>query len=137
MIYLGKSPYRVSLLGGGSDLSWFVRENNYGLCLGFSLNRYSYSVINLLPDSYNHGILDYSVREVYSSLNDIAHPIIRETLKSFNIEKFVEIKSFGFAGGGAGLGGSASFLLSLMAAINLAFKIDLNLLQMIEKACEI
>ena len=31
MIYVGKSPYRVSLLGGGSDLDWFVKENNYGI----------------------------------------------------------------------------------------------------------
>ena len=29
MIYIGKSPYRVSLLGGGSDLDWFVRSEGY------------------------------------------------------------------------------------------------------------
>ena len=29
MIFVGKAPYRISLLGGGSDLDWFVKDNNY------------------------------------------------------------------------------------------------------------
>ena len=48
MIYVGKSPYRVSLLGGGSDLDWFVKEEKFGVCLGYSLDQYSYSVLNIL-----------------------------------------------------------------------------------------
>ena len=50
MIYIGKSPYRVSLLGGGSDLDWFVKDQKFGVCLGYSLDKYSYSVINVLPN---------------------------------------------------------------------------------------
>ena len=46
MIYIGKSPYRVSLLGGSSDLDWFVKKEKFGICLGYSLDRYSYSVLN-------------------------------------------------------------------------------------------
>ena len=49
MIFIGKAPYRISLLGGGSDLDWFVNEEQYGLALGYSLNMYSYSVLNQLP----------------------------------------------------------------------------------------
>ena len=137
MIFVGKSPYRVSLLGGGSDLNWFVKEYGYGLSLGFSLDKYSYSVLNLLPSDSNYGILDYSVKEVYSSINDIAHPIIRETLKLFKINKFIEIKSFGFAGRGSGLGGSSSFLLSLLASIKEGFKMNLTYQEIIDKSCEI
>ena len=48
MIVIGKSPYRISLLGGGSDLDWFIEDNEYGLSLGYSLDLYSYSVINKL-----------------------------------------------------------------------------------------
>ena len=44
MIYIGKSPYRVSLLGGGSDLNWFVKKKQYGLCFGYSLNKFSYTI---------------------------------------------------------------------------------------------
>ena len=58
MIFIGKSPYRVSLLGGGSDLDWFVKENGFGICLGFSLNQYSYSVVNVLLRLTNYSLVD-------------------------------------------------------------------------------
>ena len=67
MIFIGKSPYRVSLLGGGSDLDWFIKKNNFGVCLGYSLDQYSYSVLNVLPSISNNGILEYSTREEYKN----------------------------------------------------------------------
>ena len=57
MIFVGKSPYRISLLGGGTDLDWFTQDNSYGLSLGYSLDMYSYTVINKLPASSKYGIL--------------------------------------------------------------------------------
>ena len=134
MIFIGKAPYRVSLLGGSSDLDWFVRENGYGICLGFALNQYSYSVLNVLPSNAKRGILDYSTREIYSSINDIVHPIVREVLKDLKISKYIELKTFGFASGGSGLGGSASFVLSLIASLTNAFQIKLTNEEIIEKA---
>ena len=68
MIFIGKAPYRVSLLGGSSDLDWFVRENGYGICLGFALNQYSYSVLNVLPKNAKRGILDYSTFVKYTQV---------------------------------------------------------------------
>ena len=85
MIYIGKSPYRISLLGGGSDLDWFVRSEGYGVCLGYSLEQYSYSVLNILPPFAGKGILEYSTREEYQNINEIVHPIVREVLCHFNI----------------------------------------------------
>ena len=67
MIYVGKSPYRVSLLGGGSDLDWFVKEEKFGVCLGYSLDQYSYSVLNILPSISKKGIIEYSTREEYKN----------------------------------------------------------------------
>lgn len=137
MIFIGKAPYRVSLLGGGSDLDWFVRENGYGICLGFALNQYSYSVLNVLPKNAKRGILDYSTREIYSSINDIVHPIVREVLKELRILRYIELKTFGFASGGSGLGGSSSFLLSLISSLTNAFEIKLTNQEIIEKACSL
>ena len=135
MIFIGKSPYRVSLLGGSSDLDWFVKEYGYGICLGFALNQYSYSVLNVLPSNAKRGILDYSTREMYTSNNDIVHPIVREVLKDLGISKYIELKTFGFASGGSGLGGSASFLLSLISSLTNAFEIKITNEEIIEKAC--
>ena len=137
MIFIGKAPYRVSLLGGGSDLEWFVKEKGYGICLGFALKEYSYSVIKVLPKNAKRGLLDYSTREIYSSINDIVHPIVREVLKDLGISRYLELKTFGFASGGSGLGGSSSFLLSLLSSLSNAFDINLTDQEIIEKACSL
>ena len=35
MIIISRCPYRISLLGGGSDLDWFVKDNIYGFFFGY------------------------------------------------------------------------------------------------------
>mgnify|MGYP001336214313 CR=1 FL=1 len=135
MIFIGKSPYRVSLLGGSSDLDWFVKEKGFGTCLGFALKHYSYSVLNVLPANSKKGILDYSTREIYSGINEIVHPIVREVLNELKISRYIELKTFGFASGGSGLGGSASFLLSLLSSVSKAFSLKISDKEIIEKAC--
>tara|TARA_B100001989_G_C24545205_1_gene470243 strand:+ start:2369 stop:3361 length:993 start_codon:yes stop_codon:yes gene_type:complete len=137
MIFIGKAPYRISLLGGGSDLGWFVKDNSYGICFGYSLRKYSYSVINVLPHGALKGILDYSTREEYKYIDEIVHPIVREVLSKFNISNLIELKSFGFASGGSGLGGSASFILSLLTALSKAFELNLSDQEMIDLASQI
>ena len=135
MIFIGKAPYRISLLGGGSDLDWFVKKEKFGVCLGYSIDKYSYSVLNVLPSNAKKGILEYSTREEYKNLEEIVHPIVREVLKYFSLTEFIELKTFGFASGGSGLGGSASFLLSLISSLSNAFDFKLSKDEIIEKAC--
>ena len=76
MIIISRCPYRISLLGGGSDLDWFVKDNSYGLTLGYALSQYTYTVINKLQSSSKRGILNYSSREEYIDIKD--------TLRYFN-----------------------------------------------------
>ena len=90
MIYIGKAPYRVSLLGGRSDLDWFVKNNGYGLCLGYSLDKYSYSILNILPSLAKNGILEYSTREEYKFIDEIAHPIVRTVLTHLKKSKYID-----------------------------------------------
>ena len=77
---------------GGSkdlgDIQLFVKDEEYGVCLGYSLDKYSYSVINVLPSIARKGILEYSTREEYKNSNEIVHPIVREVLSYFNIQKY-------------------------------------------------
>jgi len=117
MIFIGKAPYRISLLGGGSDLDWFVENQGPGYCIGYSLDQFSYSVLHALPTSAMGGVLNYSSREFYHSIDTIVHPLIRSAFESVSLDSFVELSSYGFASGGSGLGGSSSFLLSLLAAL--------------------
>ncbi len=139
MIYLGKAPYRISLLGGGSDLDWFVDKESFGISLGYALDKYSYSVVNRLPSISNYGILNYSIRETYCDPKEITHPLIRESIKYFENLGLIELSSYGYASGGSGLGGSSSFLLSLLAALHLSqsFEYSSNSLANIASEIEI
>ena len=137
MIYIGKAPYRISLLGGGSDLDWFVERENYGYSIGYTLNKFSYSIFNVLENKNNYGILNYSSRERYFNIESIVHPLIRETLIHFNIRKPIELSTFGFASGGSGLGGSSSFILSFIAAISEYKSLKKSFMDQASLACEI
>ena len=125
MIHITRCPYRVSLLGGGSDLDWFVKEFDYGLCLGFAINKFTHIAVK--PKSTpSLGILNYSSRELYESLDLIAHPIIRSVFTKFNFNTPVELTSFGSDVNGGGLGGSSSFTNALIASVLKLQNIDIS-----------
>lgn len=112
---VARCPYRISLLGGGSDLDWFTESGNKGSCLGFSIQEYSHVCSKLSEEK--RGILNYSNRETYESIETISHPLIREALLEFKLCKFIELSSFGSHRSGGGMGGSSSFLNALLASI--------------------
>lgn len=137
MIIVSKCPYRVSLLGGGSDLDWFVEREDYGISLGYPFKKHSYIVINKLENIAKEGILNYSSKETYKTISEIAHPIIKATLEYFDIHEFMEISSFGFASGGSGLGGSSSFLISLINGLSKIKPKSININKIADYACDI
>lgn len=117
MILISKSPYRVSLLGGSSDLDWFVNKNKKGLVLGFSISAYSVIILKKRNNSQK-GILNYSSREEYSNINNITHPIIRSSFQRFSINYPLELVSIGDNLSGGGLGSSSSFTVALVNALS-------------------
>jgi len=119
-LWISRCPYRVSLLGGGSDLVPFIRRHKFGASIGFSIKKYSYTMVALLSKDAKHGTLNYSSRENYKSIEEIAHPLIRAALIKLKTKHFVEITSVGIAAGGGGLGGSSSFLMSLLTSLSKA-----------------
>ena len=137
MIIVSKCPYRISLLGGGSDINCYLKEAEFGLCLGTSINQYSTIVASLKSPESKKGILNYSVREEYAENSLIAHNLIRKTFLKFNISSKVELTSFGSIENGSGLGGSSSFLVALVGAITDLQNKNLNKEQIIKSALEI
>ena len=117
MIVISKCPYRISLLGGGSDLCWFLDKHKKGLSIGFSIPIFSRVVLGYRHDKNAYGILNYSSREKYSDINNICHPIIRNCFKKLNINKPIELASFGESISGSGLGSSSSFTVALLGGL--------------------
>tara|TARA_Y100001978_G_scaffold176851_1_gene169986 strand:+ start:1616 stop:2602 length:987 start_codon:yes stop_codon:yes gene_type:complete len=136
MIIISRCPYRVSLLGGSSDLDWYVNQNNYGISVGFSLKLYT-RVILSYKESSDRGILNYSSREEYNDIDSISHPIIRTCLKKFNVKKKVELCSIAESISGLGLGSSSSFSVALIKAITKLNSLNLTNKEIAHHASEV
>jgi D-glycero-alpha-D-manno-heptose-7-phosphate kinase len=129
-----RSPLRVSLLGGGTDLPAFFTKTQ-GSVISFALAKYIYITINELAESTDI-LLKYSKLERVQNIDEIQHPIVRSVLKRFEVSG-VDISVTSDIPAGTGLGSSSSFTVGLVKALS-AFKgIDLSPSALAEIACEI
>ena len=128
-----RSPLRISLGGGGTDLPSYYKENG-GFLIAAAINKYVFvSVMNPFSDGY---ILKYSEYENVNDIEDIKHPIIRESLK-LGFKKNLEITTLADLPSGTGLGSSGSFTTALLKALHLNSFKNLNQYELAELACDI
>ena len=73
-----RSPLRISLGGGGTDLPSYYKKNE-GFLIAGAINKYVY--LTLHRTFIDELILKYSEHERVDNINDIRHPIFRESLK--------------------------------------------------------
>lgn len=130
-----RSPLRISLGGGGTDLPSYYSEHR-GFLIAAAIDKYVY--ITLHQTFIEELIIKYSSLEKVNKLDDIQHPIIRESLKYIGIEAtYLEISSMADIPAGTGLGSSGSFTTSLLKNLH-AFKKNLVHPQdLAEQACHI
>jgi len=115
---ISRTPFRVSLFGGGSDYPKWYRENG-GAVLGFSINKYCYISIRPLPPFFEHRHrIVYSSVENVSEINEIKHPAVRAVLQDQKVEIGLEIHHDGDLPARSGLGSSSSFTVGLLNALN-------------------
>jgi D-glycero-alpha-D-manno-heptose-7-phosphate kinase len=76
-----KTPLRISFMGGGTDFKEFFNEYQ-GKVISATINKYMYVC---LKKSYKEIFLKYSKFENEKHYKYIKHPIVRETLKFYNL----------------------------------------------------
>jgi len=130
-----RSPLRVSLGGGGTDLPSYYREFG-GFLVAAAIDKYVY--ITKHRTFQPEIIIKYSKLERVQSVDQIEHPIIREALKLVGItDPHIELTSMADIPGGTGLGSSGSFTTALLKALH-AFKKNLiSPAELAEQACDI
>ena len=112
-----RTPLRVSFVGGGSDLPSFYRKHS-GKVISTSIDKYVYVNVNHLSEYFDCSyLLKYSKTEMCNSIDEISHPIIRETLRKLNIKERLEITSMADLPAGTGLGSSSSYTVGLLHAL--------------------
>lgn len=112
---IARSPLRVTLGGGGTDLPSYFREHG-GFLISAAIDKYVYVTV-MRP--FTEGIfLKYSHQENVKSLDEIQHPIIREALRLMDPKiPRVEIMTLADIPSGTGLGSSGSFTTALLKAL--------------------
>ena len=132
---IARSPLRVSLGGGGTDLPSYYQDYE-GFLIAAAIDRYAYVSVSR---PFFQGInLKYSRIENVTQVDQIQHPIIREVLRTLNLKSpQIEISSFADIPSGTGLGSSGSFTTALIKALYSHYKKQMHPSQIAELACEI
>jgi D-glycero-alpha-D-manno-heptose-7-phosphate kinase len=132
---VARSPMRISLGGGGTDLPSYYR-NHTGLVIAAAIDKYVY--ITLHETFEEKVIVKYSKMEVVERIQDIQHPIIREALKLVDIGvPHLEITSMSDIPAGSGLGSSGSFTTALLRALHGMKHNIVARYELAEQACHI
>src|SRR5437763_9949985 len=130
-----RSPLRISLGGGGTDLPSYYSEHS-GFLIAAAIDKYVYITLHqtFVPEL----IIKYSKLERVLTVDEVEHPIIREALRLVGIESpSLEITSMADIPAGTGLGSSGSFTTALLKAFHTYKKNLVHPSELAEQACEI
>ena len=134
---ISRTPFRVSFLGGGSDIPWYYENSKEGGCvLSTSIRRYMNIAIHAFFGDKRIR-LKYAKLEDVERVDDIQHPIIRAALSRVDVGPGTEITSFADIPTGTGLGSSSSFTVGLLNALHRMAGRSLPKWELAEQACEI
>lgn len=129
-----RSPLRIPLGGGGTDLPSYYREHG-GFVVAGAVDRHVYIVLHEPFDG--RIILKYSKLEIVKSPAEVAHPIIRAALELTGVEDRIEIASMSDIPAGAGMGSSGSFTVALLRALHALQNESISPQCLAERACHI
>jgi len=133
-LIVSRTPFRLPLGGGGTDLPAYYTEHG-GFFISGAVDKYMHIVLN---DRFEQGIrLSYSQTEIVDSIDLIRHPLVREALKLLNVNDKLEIVSLADIPAATGLGSSGSFTVGLLNALYARQRIVKTREQIAEIACDI
>jgi D-glycero-alpha-D-manno-heptose-7-phosphate kinase len=130
-----RSPLRITLGGGGTDLPSYYREHG-GFLIAAAIDRYVYVTVMrpFIPGIF----LKYSKLEHVESVDDVQHPIIREAIRMLEFRTpQLEITTLADIPAGTGLGSSGSFTTALLKALYAHRRRLLHPSELAQLACEI
>ena len=112
---IARSPLRITLGGGGTDLPTYY-ERKGGALLSAAIDRYVYVAVH--PTFLPHWLIRYSQIETVEHPRDVKHPILREALDLLQVSpRPLEITTMADIPAGTGLGSSGSFGTALLKAL--------------------
>jgi D-glycero-alpha-D-manno-heptose-7-phosphate kinase len=134
-VIVARSPLRITLGGGGTDLPSYYREHS-GFLIAGAIDKYVY--ITLHDTFHDDLILKYSRMERVETIDEVQHPLIREAFRLTGVgARRLEVASMADMPAGTGLGSSGSFTTALLKALHTHKKNLVHPQELAEQACHI
>lgn len=111
---VSRTPLRVSFVGGATDLPCFYTREP-GAVISMTINKYVYITVNRRFDDTLR--ISYSRTEVVDTIDQVVHPLFRETMRHTGLDSGLEVTSIADVPSGTGLGSSSSFTVGLLHAL--------------------
>jgi D-glycero-alpha-D-manno-heptose-7-phosphate kinase len=132
---ISRTPLRVSLAGGGTDIQDYYRSG-YGSVLSMAIKKYMYVTVNRrFEDDIR---ISYSKTEIADSVDKVEHGIVRECLRKVGIASNIEVTTIAdIPSRGTGLGSSSALTVGLLNALYAFTGHRASPKRLAEEACEI
>ncbi len=111
---ISRTPFRVSLVGGGSDLRQYYQVRP-GCVVAMAIDRYMYVTVNKRFDSSIR--VSYTKTEIVDRVDDLQHDLIRSAMKMVGITGGVEITTIADLPAGIGLASSSTVTVGVLNAL--------------------
>ena len=138
---IASCPLRVSLFGGSTDNPYFVEKFGYGSVISFTCDLKTYVTISQDKFGFNKDqhkyIVNYSVREEVSTIEEIKNDVVRVVLEYFNMPPIQVTLTSDAYSQGSGLASSSSYIISLIKACILFLDIHMTDIEICKLAYEL
>lgn len=130
-----RTPLRIGLVGGGTDLPGYYREHG-GRVVNCAIDKYVYVIVKQRFDEDIY--VNYSRKETVSCVDDLDHELVREAMRMAGVTEGVEITMLAdIPSAGSGLGSSSSVTVGLLQALFAYQGCQLSAEELAERACTI
>ena len=114
---ISRTPFRVSLFGGGTDFPAWYREHG-GLVVSAAINKYCYLHVRYLPPFFDYKYrIRYTQQEYVGTIEEIKHPSVRECIRYVGVREGIEVQHNSDLPAMSGLGSSSAFTVGLLHAL--------------------
>jgi len=132
---ISKTPLRISLVGGGSDLPVFYQQD-YGAVLSTTIDKYIYVLIKTRFDDLI--VVNWTQQETVHDREELQHQLVREAMKKTGIDQGVEITTIAdVPSKGSGLGSSSALTVGLLNAFYTYTGRQVSQERLAQEACEV
>ena len=121
---ISKTPYRIPLAGGGSDLPFYYK-NKGGAFISCSINQHVY-VFLVNRKIHRNNLIQTTDVEFTKKIKQVKNKIIKGALNYFNIKNYIHVGTFSTLPTKTGLGSSSSIMVGLINLLHKYKKIKTN-----------